>query len=124
MARADEPAAKKAEPAATKAPPAANKAKPANKKAPPAKCYTDPQQTDADFEFQGEYVGESTQADGAKIKLAKCSVKLNGVLILDDVDILYPTGSGTPERPEPESTYLQYHGLPVFFRNVWLVEKK
>ncbi len=348
MAWADEPAAKKAEPAATKAPPAAKKAEPAKKKAPPAKCYTDPQQTDADFKFQGEYVGELTQADGAqvklgaqvralgdgnfrtmffvgglpgngwngktiiqkapstdsmiptdakreadrvvieqvyrgtvngqvlsgqtdrgakfelkrvhrqsptqgakpqagaivlfngtntdqwqsgarltpgkllgpgattkqkfqdftlhvefmisyapatqnigqrpnsgvylqrhyeiqildsfgvvmrthdcgvlyglitpainicyppltwqtydidftaarydatgkKIKLAKCSVKLNGVLILDNVDILHTTGGGTPEGPGPESIYLQYHGLPVFFRNVWLVEKK
>jgi hypothetical protein len=61
---------------------------------------------------------------GKKTRLAKCTVKLNGVLILDNVDILHSTPGGTPETPEPSGIYLQYHGLPVFFRNVWLVEKK
>lgn len=70
-----------------------------------------------------DFTAARYDAAGKKIKLAKCSVKFNGVLILDNVDILHTTGGGTPESPAPESIYLQYHGLPVFFRNVWLVEK-
>jgi len=61
---------------------------------------------------------------GKKIKLAKTTVRFNGTMILDNVDILHSTPGGTPESPEPSGIYLQYHGLPVFFRNVWLVEKK
>jgi len=71
-----------------------------------------------------DFTAARYDATGKKVKLAKCSVKFNGELILDNVDILNKTGGGTPESPQPESIYLQYHGLPVFFRNVWLVEKK
>jgi hypothetical protein len=71
-----------------------------------------------------DFTAARYDATGKKLQLAKCSVRLNGVLILDNVDILRTTGSGTPESPAPEGIYLQYHGLPVFFRNVWLVEKK
>jgi len=61
---------------------------------------------------------------GKKTKLAKCTVKFNGVVILDNVDILHSTPGGSPETPEGGGIYLQAHGLPVFFRNVWLMEKK
>ncbi|MGD0091745.1 MAG: DUF1080 domain-containing protein [Planctomycetota bacterium] len=61
---------------------------------------------------------------GKKTKLAKVTVKFNGVLIIDNVEILHSTPGGTPETPEPSGIYLQLHGLPVFFKNVWLVEKK
>jgi hypothetical protein len=40
------------------------------------------------------------------------------------VDIQHSTPGGTPETPDPSGIYLQHHGLPVFFRNVWVVEKK
>ena len=60
---------------------------------------------------------------GKKEKNARCTVKLNGVTILDDVEILHSTGGGGPETPAPESLHLQAHGMPVFFRNIWVVEK-
>lgn len=71
-----------------------------------------------------DFTAARYDAAGKKVKLATCSLKFNGVLTLDNVDIANKTGGGTAESPEPESVYLQYHGLPVFFRNVWLVEKK
>ncbi len=61
---------------------------------------------------------------GAKIKPARCTVRLNGVTILDDVAIKGPTPGGIPETPEPGNLYLQAHGHPSFYRNVWVVEKK
>jgi hypothetical protein len=61
---------------------------------------------------------------GKKTKLARCTVKFNGVTILDDVEILHSTPGGIVEGPEARGFYLQAHGLPVFFRNIWTVEKK
>jgi hypothetical protein len=74
--------------------------------------------------FDIDFTAARYDAAGKKIKLAKCSVKFNGVVILDNVDILHTTGGGTPESPEPGVIYLQAHGLPVLYRNIWLVEKK
>ncbi|HEY3319489.1 MAG TPA: family 16 glycoside hydrolase [Planctomycetota bacterium] len=62
--------------------------------------------------------------DGKKTKLAKCTVNFNGTVILDNVDIKGSTPGGTPESAEPAGFYLQAHGLPILFRNIWLVEKK
>ena len=63
-------------------------------------------------------------AAGKKTKPARCTVKLNGVITIDDVEIKGPTPGGIAESPEPASLYLQAHGHPSFFRNIWLVEKK
>lgn len=60
---------------------------------------------------------------GKKTANARMTVKLNGVLIHDDVEIPDKTGGGKPEGPEPGPVYLQSHGNPVFYRNIWIVEK-
>ncbi|NNE91158.1 MAG: DUF1080 domain-containing protein [Verrucomicrobiales bacterium] len=54
---------------------------------------------------------------------ARMTVRLNGVLIHDDVEIPKPTGGGKKETPEPGPIFLQGHGNPVFYRNIWIVEK-
>jgi Domain of Unknown Function (DUF1080) len=63
--------------------------------------------------------------DGKKVKNARITVKLNGVVIIDDTEIAGKTGGA---RNEPEGTpgplLLQGHGNPLQFRNIWLVEKK
>ena len=61
---------------------------------------------------------------GHKTKPGRCTVKLNGVTILDDVEIKGSTPGGIAEGPGPASICLQAHGHPVFFKNVWIVEKK
>jgi hypothetical protein len=66
----------------------------------------------------------AVQQDGKKVKDAHATVKHNGVVIHENVDINGPTGGG---RKEPEGTpgplKLQGHGNPLQFRNVWVVEK-
>ena len=71
-----------------------------------------------------DFTAARYDAAGKKTKLARCTVKFNGVAILNDVEILHSTPGGINESPEPASIYLQAHGHPIFFKNVWVVEKK
>jgi len=61
-------------------------------------------------------------AEGEKIQNARITVRHNGVLIHDDVELTNKTGAGRPEGPHPLPTKLQNHGNPVRFRNIWLLE--
>jgi hypothetical protein len=62
--------------------------------------------------------------NGKKVANARISVRHNGVLVHDDVELEKGTGNGgrRPEVPE-ESIYLQNHGNPVAYRNMWIVRK-
>jgi hypothetical protein len=62
-------------------------------------------------------------ADGKKTKNAIVTVKHNGVTIHDKQEISGPTGGGKPEAPTPGPIQLQGHGNPVFYRDIWVVEK-
>jgi hypothetical protein len=63
--------------------------------------------------------------DGRKTKPAVITVRHNGVLIHDHVEVPKATASaGRPEGPEPGPIQLQNHGNPVVFKNIWVVEKK
>src|SRR5262245_10365190 len=65
-------------------------------------------------------------AEGGKVvKKARLTLKHNGVVVHDDVEIDGKTG-GAREGPEatPGPLLLQGHGNPVFYRNIWVVEKK
>lgn len=67
----------------------------------------------------------AAQFDGAgkKTKNAVITVKHNGVVIHDKQEISGPTGGGKPEGPTPGPIQLQGHGNPVYYRNIWVVEK-
>lgn len=61
---------------------------------------------------------------GKKIKDANITVKHNGVMIHDKVELSAPTPGGklkTEEGPGP--IFLQNHGNPVRYRNIWVVKK-
>jgi hypothetical protein len=62
---------------------------------------------------------------GKKVKNSRITVRLNGVVIHDDVELKGVTGGA---RSEPEGTpgvlRLQGHGNPLQFKNIWIVEKK
>ena len=59
-----------------------------------------------------------------KTENSRITVRHNGVLIHDDVELPKGTGAGggRPEKPEG-LIYLQGHGNPTAFRNFWIVKK-
>ena len=62
--------------------------------------------------------------DGKKIKNATITVKHNGVVIHKDVELpKATTAAPVAEGPEPGPIYLQDHGNPVRYRNIWLLRK-
>jgi len=60
---------------------------------------------------------------GEKTENARTTIKHNGVVIHDNIE-LKPTPGHHPEGPGPDHLYLQNHGNPVYFRNIWVVDKK
>ena len=60
--------------------------------------------------------------DGTKEQLPRITVRHNGVLIHDNVEIPNPTAD--PKKPHEAKgpIHLQDHSNPVRFRNIWLVE--
>jgi hypothetical protein len=74
------------------------------------------------------YDAEFTNAvaeDGKVVKNSRLTLKHNGVVIHDDLEIKGKTGGA---RNEPEGTpgplQLQGHGNPLQYRNIWIVERK
>lgn len=61
---------------------------------------------------------------GKKSADARITVRHNGVVIHDNVAVpRSTTASPLPEGREPGPIYLQDHGNPIRFRNIWVVEK-
>lgn len=56
--------------------------------------------------------------EGAKTAAARMTVRLNGVLIHNNVSVPQPTAGGKETERGP--IVLQDHGNPVQFRNIWL----
>ena len=73
--------------------------------------------------YDMDFTAARYDATDHRTKLGRCTVKFNGVTILDDVEIKGSTPGGIPESPDPAAIYLQAHGEPVFFKNIWIVEK-
>ena len=72
-----------------------------------------------------EFAGARFDADGKKTKKAMMTVKLNGVLVQENVEVpKTTTAAGRGEGAEPGPIQLQNHGTPVFYRNIWVVEKR
>jgi len=70
-----------------------------------------------------DFAAAQFDADGKKTKNAVITMKHNGVTIHDKTEINGSTGGGQPEGPTPGALQLQGHGNPVFYRNIWIVEK-
>lgn len=71
-----------------------------------------------------DYTAATYDAAGKKTKPARITVKHNGVVVQDNVELpKATTAAPIKEGPEPGPLYLQNHGNPVRFRNIWLVAK-
>lgn len=59
-----------------------------------------------------------------KVAKAVVTIKHNGVVIHDKLELPGSTpGGGQRDESKPGSLFLQNHGNPVHFRNIWIVEK-
>ena len=73
--------------------------------------------------YDANFQAAQFNGDGKKIKNALVTLRHNGVIVLDRVEINGPTGGGKPESPAGGAIQLQGHGNPVFYRNIWIVPK-
>jgi len=62
-------------------------------------------------------------AQGKKTAPAKLTLRHNGVLIHDQVELKGSTGGGQTQGPTPGPFQLQNHGDPVVYKNVWVIPK-
>jgi hypothetical protein len=72
--------------------------------------------------YDVEFTGAKFGADGKVTEPARCTIKHNGVVIHDQLPLAVTPGGGQKDQ-KPGALYLQDHGDPVRFRNIWVVEK-
>lgn len=71
-----------------------------------------------------EFTNARADAEGQKTANARMTVKLNGIVIHDDLEVDGKTGGSRGEAEgTPGPIKLQGHGNPLQFRNVWIVPK-
>ncbi|HJT36407.1 MAG TPA: family 16 glycoside hydrolase [Pirellulales bacterium] len=74
--------------------------------------------------YDVEFTAARWDADGKKTADARLTVRLNGVLIHQDAAVPGPTTAApVAESLEPGPLYLQDHGSPVRYRNIWLAPR-
>ena len=73
-----------------------------------------------DIQFRAARYNEA----GEKIENARATVRHNGVIIHEDLELPQRTAGGPlAEGPEDGFLHLQDHSNPVRFRNIWVVEE-
>ena len=70
-----------------------------------------------------DFVAAKYDADGKKTSPAKVTIRHNGVVIHDNLELKNGTPGRLPEGADPQPLYLQGHGNPVVYRNIWAVKK-
>lgn len=72
--------------------------------------------------YDAEFTNAVRDADGNKVSNARLTLRHNGVIVHENLEINGPTG-GHRNEPEgtPGSLKLQGHGNPLQFRNIWIV---
>ena len=61
--------------------------------------------------------------DGKKTENARATIRHNGVVIHDDLELPNGTPGRLPEADSLQGLFLQNHGNPVAFRNIWVIKK-
>ncbi len=71
-----------------------------------------------------DFTAATFDTGGNKTANARLSVRHNGVAIHENLELKGPTpGNGRKESAEGGPFFLQGHGNPVFFQNIWVVQK-
>lgn len=71
--------------------------------------------------YDVDFVAARFEGD-RKVRDARITVRHNGVTIHDNLALPHVTGGNLiPDNDEPGPVYLQDHGNPVRFRNIWVV---
>ncbi|MCM2371302.1 family 16 glycoside hydrolase [Aporhodopirellula aestuarii] len=74
--------------------------------------------------YDVDFTAARYDSAGKKIANAKMTVRLNGIMVQNDVEVPAPTRASTVKAgPEPGPIVLQNHGDPVRFRNIWLLPR-
>ena len=75
--------------------------------------------------YDVEFTAAKFDKEGKKTANAVVSVRHNGVLVHDNLELkgATPGGGFKTEVPAPGPFYLQGHGNPVVYRNIWVVAK-
>ncbi|MEZ5327037.1 MAG: family 16 glycoside hydrolase [Verrucomicrobiales bacterium] len=72
--------------------------------------------------YDVDFIAAKFDAEGKKTANARMTVKHNGVVVHNDVEIDHATtASPLKEGAEPGPIYLQDHGNPVRYRNIWIL---
>lgn len=72
-----------------------------------------------------DFIAARHDAEGNKVANARITVRHNGELVHQDVELPRATRAApVAESPDDGPLYLQDHGDPVRFRNIWLVPRE
>ena len=75
--------------------------------------------------YDVEFTAAKFDAQGNKTAPARMTVYHNGVKIHDNIEIPGPTAAApVMDEKGPGPVFLQDHGNPVRYRNIWVVERK
>ena len=69
-----------------------------------------------------DFIAPRFDAAGKKTAGARATIRHNGVVIHDDVELRFTPGR-LEEGPGPRALHLQKHGNKVQYRNIWVKEK-
>ena len=73
--------------------------------------------------YDVDFAAPQFDAQGNRVRNARLTVRHNGVIIHDDLELPRATPGGQPEGPGPRGVQLQGHGCHVQYRNIWLQPK-
>ena len=69
-----------------------------------------------------DFTAPKFDADGKRTAKGRITVRHNGIVVHNNLELENKTGGGSVEGPNPLPILFQNHSNPVHFRNVWLVD--
>jgi hypothetical protein len=73
--------------------------------------------------YDVEFTAPKFDSDGKRTAGGVATIRLNGVIIHDKRELPKPTPGGGRNDEKPGALFLQNHGNPVVYRNLWIVKK-